>query len=532
MMKKRLATVIILAVFGVGSVFAGGGRAQAERQENVFRIGITTDITSLDPAFSYDPATGIVNRQIVERLLSYNERDELVPHLAESWRAVDSTTYVYTIRKDVKFSDGTPVTIDDVVFSLQRIGDPDVGAYMAWYYDPVLSINKTGDWEVTVKLKSPSSSWPYVFATTGGIISKSYYEQHKSNFGTAAGKILATGPYEFDRWTSGQEIVLKKNQNYWNPEDAAEVDSLVFKVITESTTLVTALQTGEVDFSSAPPQDMIGQLRNNSSLKIFEYQGFGVVFLAFNNQRAPFTDVNVRKAIYHSIDIQSLKNNIIRDAGAAGTVLPQSDSLYGNYAEEWRNYLSRAPVYEYNLTKAKEYLAKSSVPNGFTAKLLTNNSSLRTAIAQVIQNAVAQIGIKLDVVEVTDDEHTAYQFGDFLDKDGNRDFDTILAGWWADFPDVANNLEPLYLANQSTNTAVYNNSRVNSLITQQAQSTDERERNRLIFQALDIIIDEVPYIFVQYPSQYVVLNNRFTGINITTSVSGGNISFSKIRKVQ
>ncbi|MDR2079522.1 MAG: ABC transporter substrate-binding protein [Treponema sp.] len=149
MMKKRLVTVIILAVFGVGSVFAGGGKASAERQENVFRIRINTDITSLDPAFSYDPATGIVNTQIVEKLLSYNERDELVPHIAESWRAVDSTTYVYTIRKDVKFSDGTPVTTDDVVFSLQRIGDPDVGAYMAWYYDPVLSINKTGDWEVS-----------------------------------------------------------------------------------------------------------------------------------------------------------------------------------------------------------------------------------------------------------------------------------------------------------------------------------------------------------------------------------------------
>jgi peptide/nickel transport system substrate-binding protein len=526
-MKKSVLFGIVLAFLALGSAFAGGRQAAPSRG-NVFNVALHADIVSLDPAFSYDAATSNVVSQIVERLLAYNDQDELVPNIAESWKATDNTTYVYTIRKDVKFSDGSPVTTDDVLFSVQRIGDPATGAYMAWFYEPVQSITKTGDWEITVKLKNPSSSWPYVLATAGGIISKSYYEAHRSNFGTAAGGILATGPYVFESWSSGREIILKKNTNYWNKAINAEIDTVVYKIITENTTLVTALQTGEVEFSSRPPQDMLDQLRSSPSLNVIDYRGFGVVFLAFNTQRAPFNDPNVRKAISHAVDLKSLQENIIKDAGVAGTILPQSNSLYGNYPQQWQDYLARTPAYDYNLAKAREYLAKSSVPNGFTANLVTNNTSLRVSIALVIQNALAPLNIKLEVVELTDDDHTSYQFGGELDANGKRDYDSILAGWWADFPDVANNLEPLYIAGASTNSADYNNPQVNDLIVRQGQLTNEQERNRLIFQALDIITGEAPYLFVEYPSQQVVLNRKYTGLNIRSSVTPQN--FYKIRK--
>jgi peptide/nickel transport system substrate-binding protein len=510
----------------MGMAFAGGRRA-ASNQGNVLTIGLHTDIMALDPAFAYDPATIVVLDQIVERLVTFNDKGELVPHLAESWRAVDSTTYVYNVRKDLKFSDGTPVTMDDVLFSVQRTGDPASGALMGWNYDVVQSITKTGDWEITVKLKVPSASWPYVLATYSGIISKAYYEAHRSNFGTAAGGILGTGPYTYESWTSGQEIVLKKSPNYWDKTISAEMDTLVFKIITESTTLVAALQAGDVDFAPKPPQDMLAQLRSTPSLTVTDYPAWAVVSLGFNTQKAPLNDPNVRKAIYHAIDMKSLQTNIIKDAGAPTTILPQGESLYGMYPDEFRNFLSRAPSYEYSLTKAREYLAKSSTPNGFSFNLVSNNVSLRTAIAQVIQNALVPLNIKLEIVELTDEEHTGYQMGEFVDGNGIREYDSLLAGWWGT-QDVASNMEPLLVSGRSTNFAAYKNSRVDDLLSRQSQLSDELERDRLIFQAMEIVADEVPYIYVMYPTMQVAMNNRFTGLLITSPATP--ITLHKVRK--
>jgi peptide/nickel transport system substrate-binding protein len=531
-MKKAYAISIVF-VFLSALAFGGPRQQTSAARDSTFTVVIYGDIVSLDPAFAYDYTTGVVVPQIAETLLTYNERDELSPQIASSWKAVDNLTYVYTIRSDVTFSDGTPVTMEDVRFSVDRIRDPATGAYMQWMFSPVESITVTGPWELTVKLSVPSSSWPHVLATAGRIISKDYYEKHQNNFGTAQGGILATGAYVYESWTSGQEVVLKKNPNYWNKGVNAAMETLVFKIITEDTTIVTALQTGEVDYTSNPPLDMLDRLRADSSLDVIRYQSMGISFLAFNTQRAPFDEVNVRKAIYHAIDMRSLQTNIIKDAGSPGTVLPQGEGLYGNNPQQWRDYLAKAPVYEYNLAKAREYLAKSSVPGGFSASVLITKTSLSSAKALVLQDALAALNIKVQVVELTDDEHTNYQFGGVLDAGGKRDYDMIIAGWSADFPDIGGNLEPLYLAagagEGGTNTAAYVNPRVDALLQEQSTLTDVDARNRLIFQALDIITDEVPYIFFEYPNRHIVMNKKFTGLKLDTATSAATLRFYQVR---
>jgi peptide/nickel transport system substrate-binding protein len=189
-------------------------------------------------------------------------------------------------------------------------------------------------------------------------------------------------------------------------------------------------------------------------------------------------------------------------------------------------------VYDYNLARAREYLARSSAPNGFSANLLITKTSLSSAKALYVQDALKALNINITIVELTDDEHTNYQFGGVLDSAGKRDYDMIIAGWSADFPDVGNNLEPLYLGEGAgeggTNTAAYVNPRVDALLGRQAALTNEQERNTLLFQALDIITDEIPYIFLEYPNRYIVHSNRFAGINITTATSASSFKFYKV----
>ena len=531
-MMKKLITLFIAGAIAVSGAFAGGSRAPASAAGKSFTVALEGDIVSLDPAFVYDYTSGIVARQIYETLLTYDGNDNLIPWLAESWQAVDNVTYVYKLRGDVKFSDGTPMTAEDVIFSIENVRKEE--AYVSWMFGVVDSVAKTGDREITIKLNTPSASWPYVLAATGGVISKAYYEKHRGDFGTAKGGIVGTGGFVYDHWTSGQEIVLKKNPNYWNKGAVdPSIETLTFKVIPDNNTRVTALRTGEVDYTPNPPLDLLPVIRADQNLNTITYGSFSIVFLAFNTQRAPFTDVNVRKAIHHALDLESLQRNVIKEAGSAGTVLPQGEALYGNKPQEWRDYLARAPRYEFNLDKAKDYLARSSAPNGFSLKLVTNEDSLRNAMALVIQESLAKLNIQVEIVKVSDDEHTEYQFGGVLDARGQRDYDVILAGWTADYPDIGNNIEPLYAADQAgeggMNSAAYVNPQVDGLIKQENALTDVSARNRLIFQALDIITAEIPYIFITYPNRQVVHNRKWAGINIDSFVSADFFRFYTVK---
>lgn len=518
-MKRNLslllaAVMVILSLAGCGSGGAAGGSA--------FTVALSGDIVSLDPAFAYDFTTNQVVNQITEGLLTFDGSNHLQPLLAKEWKAADDTTYVYTIRDDVTFSDGTPMTMDDVLFSLQRTMDPDVASYLQWMFGVVDSIQQTGDWELTVKLKNPSATWQYVMGTTAGhIISKAYYEAHKDGFGTAQGGILGTGPFKYDSWKSGQEIVLTKNDKYWDKNAKVELAKLVFKVIPEDTTRVTALQTGQVDFTAEPPLDMIDTLKGDDKLETSGVETFGLTYLAFNTQRAPFSDVNVRKAVYHALDMQAIHDNIVKSAGIQGTALPHGAALFTIEPDRWNEYLEKAPVYEYNPDKANEYMAKSSVPNGFDCKLLTSESSLRYSEALAIQEALKAVKINVELVKLSSDEHTNYQFGGVLDADGNRDYDMLLAGWEADYPDIAGNLEPLYASANAGegggNAAAYKNSEVDKLIEEQGSSINPAERNDKVFKALDIITGDVPYIFIEYPIKQTVLNKKFTGFTMNAS---------------
>lgn len=531
---KRFISLAMVCALSL-SLLAGCGKGK-NGGDSTFTVALDSDIVALDPAFAYDFTTNPVINQITEGLLTFDENNELVPWLASDWSQTDDTTYVYTIRDDVCFSDGTPMTMDDVMFSLERTMNPDTGSYLQWMFSPVESIEQTGDWELTVKLSQPSATWQYVFGTTAGhIISKAYYEEHADNFGTAEGGILGTGPYKFESWSSGQNIVLTKNENYWDDSADIQIDRLVFNVIPEDTTRVTALQSGQVDFTASTPPDMLETLENDENLQVQSIPTMGVTFLAFNTQRAPFNDVNVRKAIYSAIDVADIKENIVKDTGETATLLPNGPALFTSSTDAWNEYAQEHPAYTYDLDQAKEYLAASDYPDGFDCTLLTTEASIRYSMALAIQEDLKALNINVEIVRVSADEHTAYQFGNILDADGNRDFDMIIAGWESDYPDIAGNIEPLYSSANTgeggSNTAVYVNDQVDELIALQSQTTDPDQRSEYLFQALDIITEDIPYIFLEYPNRQVTMQNGYEGFTLNASWLW-NLQFKNIHQVQ
>lgn len=457
---------------------------------------LDSDIVSMDPKYAYDTTTNLVVVQVCESLLYMDPDGTLEPCLASSWECVDNTTYVYEIRNDVCFSDGTPMTMDDVLYSLDRNIGTD--SYLAWMYDNVDSIEQTGDWEITVHLKQADAFWQYVPATTGGaIISKEYCEAHSDDFGTATGGILGTGAYKLDHWTNGSEVVLTKNDNYWDGGFNFDYDTVDFSIITEDTTLIKALQSGQVDFGINISMDMMDQLQGYDNLNTGSVDSYRIDYLSFNCERAPFNDKYVRQAVAYAIDAASICDNIYGNYGTASTGLLFSPALYTiGDASEWESYCSNVDYYSYNVDKAKEALSKSAYPNGFDCSISVSNISYYQSMAVYIQSCLSAIGINCDVDMRSHDEMITLQFGGDLDENGYKNYDMALFDWQSDFPDPAGNVYPILLGsnagNGGSNSASFKNDDLDQILRAEQASVDPEERVQLLEQANDIILDEMP----------------------------------------
>jgi peptide/nickel transport system substrate-binding protein len=262
-----------------------------------------------------------------------------------------------------------------------------------------------------------------------------------------------------------------------------------------------------------------------------EASGFGVTFLAFNTQKAPFDSADVRNAIYMALDLDSYQENLVKNAGTGSTPLPSSDALFTIESERWTEYVNGLEGHTYDPDAAKELLAQAGYADGFDCTLTVNDNSLRNSIALAMQEQLAAIGINLTINKVSTDEHTAYQFGDILDADGLRDYDMLMAGWESDFPDPSTNLETLYSIGNTANAAAYENEEVDSLIKAQKQSSDPTERNDLMFQAYDIITQDTPYVFLYYPTKHIAMNKAYTGVTMNASWTW-NIHFQDVHPAE
>lgn len=515
---KKIIAVIAAITLLAGTFASCGSDGDGESTGAVtLDVALLGDPISIDPAFAYDNDTSVIMDNITEALLTHNPDNSLKPNLCSSWEAVDDVTYVYQIRDDINFSNGNAMTMDDVVFSLQRHMDADLGSYMNLFFENVESIEATGDWELTVKLKTPDPTWKYVLATSAGmIIEKAYAEEHSEDLGTAEVGVIGTGPFVFESWENGSKVVLTKNENYWDESATTNIDEIVFSVISDDTTLATAVKSGQIDMSLNYSDKLIETFKGYDNVEVIENPGMGIHYFAVNTAREPFNDVNVRKAIAYAIDIDSIYENIIGDQGDKGGLLPMSTSLFTVEPERWEAYVEEIGGHEYNIEKAKEYLAQSSVPDGFDFNILVSQAaSQRYDVALVIQEALKELNINAEIQTVTSDEFYTYQFGNVLDENGIRDYDALVATWGADYPDPSANLTPLYTTENigagGYNCASYENPEVDRLLEESKNCASDSERMDKLFEVCDIIIEDMPYYVYNYTKVFGVISNDWDG---------------------
>jgi len=474
--------------------------------------------TSLDPAFDYDFVSGLATSSITEPLLIFCEEDTKVcPNLAESYTvSEDGLTYTLKLRQGVKFHDGTDMTVDDVVFSLERIKNPELGSYVGWMLASVDTIKATDASTVTITLTQPDALFEYVLATTAAhVVSKAFVEKNGDKYGKPEVGSIGTGPFKFVEWKTGDYQKIARNDAYWNKAAGGPyIDEITIKILPEPTTRVAGLQTGEIDFViSNVPSDQYATVEQIETVDLSFTPSYYGEWLTFNTQAAPFDNVKVRQAMNYAFDKKAVRQLYYGPEAIDTKSTLVNPTLWTFEEAAWKAAWEELPAYDVDLEKAKALLDESGVAdqlNGKTIAYYESTPSIKGA-AEAFIEAMGKLGITIEARKVTYQESVALQFGP------HDDYDILVASWGSDFPDPSGNLRPNFHSENAVaggaNASNYKNDAVDALLTDQnAIPNDKAGRAAKLIEAQKQIAEDSAVIVTAYPGWPLAVNKRLQGV--------------------
>lgn len=466
---------------------------------------------SLDWARAYDSSPNQVLSNMCESLMRQQPDFSIVPGLAESFDQADDRTLVYTLRSGVRFWDGRPMTADDVVFSLRRHMDPDQGSFWSTpFYSNVRSIEKTGELEVTVKLRRPDAIFNRMMATPAGVVGQqAFVEARGRRYGTPNGGVMCTGPFQLDSWKPGSAVTLRRNDGYWDAENKAKAGAMTFRFVTDESTMIGGLQSGELDGTFQVPPAGVSQLRGASGTLTF---GASTEWFAFRptEKDGPLKDPRVMRALSLVLDRDSIARVVFGGAAvAAGT--PIQPGAYGYAREVFAAAAEQLPAPTPDPDAAKALLAEAGaaarkpIVVAVPADVRTYNQA-----AQTLQDAARQIGLDVKVESISTAQFTNLYF----DKGARAPYDLFAVQQYG-----AGVAEPLISLSEFTPLSAYNYGElrdpvVTRSVEQGLATYDDEKRAELATRAEKALVDAPGLIPVVN-----LLTSVYQGPKITGSVA-------------
>lgn len=435
-------------------------------------VGMTQEPATLDPNNMGDGAGFQVAANIYESLLWINDDLEVEPLLAKSWDVSDDgLTYTFHLEENVTFHNGEPFTASDCKYTYDRAM---AGGYASSVAGVIDSTEAVDDHTFQVTLKYPYAAALECFASHFlRIVNQKAVEAAGDKFSYDP-EGAGTGPYEFVSWDSGSNIKLKAYDGYWRTP--ASIKNVEFRFIADSTTLSTAIETGEVDYGTITVSD-IANFKSNKDLAYQAKATTIVNYLGFDTEQKPFDDARVRQAIAYCCDKDELL--LISQDGAEGgtvTATPVPASGFGCNT-------SLTP-YPKDVEKAKQLLADAGYPDGFTTTIYTPNANWRKNIATYMQSCMAEIGITANI-EVM--EQAA-----LLEDIRAGKCPVFIMGFSGTAGDADFFYYSQYHSGQTYNYTRYHTDELDGLLDQARQSSDSAERTKLYQQISQIVYDDVP----------------------------------------
>lgn len=434
------------------------------------KVGLPAKLTTLDTQGqqSVDGVTHTAMQHILDTLVGRdNASGNLIPRLATSWEAPDPTTWVFTLRQGVKFHDGSDFTSADVKASLQRTIDQKGPQAPLWA--SVETIDTPDPLTVRLKTKQPVGTIPAsaTLLTVGPAAA--------INAADFWSKPIGTGPFKYVSWRADADLRVEANDQYWAGPPASK--AIIFRHVPEIAARMTALETGELDFTYRVPPDQIDALKTNNDLTVQTTPSHEYYFIWMNSSRDVFKDKRIRQAMIYALDAETMAKDLLQGVGQPATA-PIPPTVFG--------YAAQTP-YKYDPAKAKSLLAEAGKPNGFETSFIWYSGAgpQDREIGQAMVAYWAAVGIKVRV----DEQERATWLDNLIKLNWDMDFQTnAVTTGDADFT-----LGRLYHSRANRNG--YKNPDLDKLLDDAAAASDQNKRKELYAQAQKIIWDDAVGIF-------------------------------------
>ncbi|WP_312504102.1 peptide ABC transporter substrate-binding protein [Lacrimispora sp.] len=545
-MKKM--SLVLAAVMATGMILsacggnksagpsAGGTTASANGETTApggtsggldLAVQVGPDPETIDPALNSaaDGANVIVHA--FETLMIVDSENKIVPGQAESYDvSEDGMTYTFHLRDGLKWSDGTPLTANDFVYSWKRLADPNTAApyaadmlgFVKGYEEAAagnldaLGVSASDDKTLVVELSAPCVYFSKLVTHASMVpVQQASVEANGEQWSLKPETYISNGPLKMIDWVPGSHITFAKNENYWNA-DKITLNTLKFVLMEDANAAYSAYQTGEVSMIKDVPTEEIPALKGKEEFHV--EPGMGISYIDFQNQKEPFNNPDVRKALSLAIDRDYLANTVMQGIGApAANFVPRgvSDAEGGTFFEDVTRKNNGGDFfnvenYESDVAKAKELLAKAGYPDGKgfpIVEYMTNDAGYNKPVAEYLQSCWKEaLGIKVDIKIV--------EWATFTPTRRAGDYQIARDAWSLDYDDPSNLLN-LMMSTSGNNNAMYNNPDLDKLLNEANSTADVTEHYAKLHEAENMILNDAAIAPLNYRNEFWLQDTKLKG---------------------
>jgi peptide/nickel transport system substrate-binding protein len=494
-------------------VCAGGCKRQSAGEADTVNFLIESAPTNLDPRIGTDSFSEHLDGLMFDSLVAHDQRLNVVRDLAERWETPDPVTYVFHLRRGVKFHDGRPFTSADVKYTFESILSGAVKTAKAGSFRIIQSIDTPDPFTVTFHLREPYASFLWDLTKPGiGIVpqgSGADFAKHP----------IGTGPFEFGSSRVDEDIVLERNPVYFG--GAADIPKVRFRIVPDA--IVRALElrkgTADVTVNSLSP-DTIVSLQQDPNLIVEDQAGTSLQYIAFNCEDPILARREVRQALAYATDVNTLIQNLMR-----GMAVPATSLLPANH---WA-YETKVKQYNYDPKQAEQLLDAAGFRRGadgvrFHLTLKTSTDQSTRLLAEAIADQWKRVGVALDLRSLefatfySDITHGSFQLYTLRLIGGNNDPDIF------EYVFSSKKMPP-----NGANRGHYKNAQLDALIDQARVEMDRQKRKALLSEIQKIVAEDQPYINLWYVDNICVHRKRLTNIVISPA---GDFDFLTLARLQ
>ena len=507
-MKLRLLLAAALAALSASS------------QAATLRWGAQNDILTLDPHSQNHATTSAILQHTYEGLTRYSKTYGVEPCLATSWQQISPTQLRFTLRKGVKFHDGSPLTADDVVFSYTRVLQPQ--GTMQIYVSGVKEVKKVDEHTVDFLLSGPN---PVLLRNIADfrIMSKSWSEKNKTqnvqdykareeNY--ASRNANGTGPYILKSWEPDKRTLFVANPNWWDRREG-NVPEIIYTPIKADATRIAALLSGDVDMVTDLPVQDVTRLRGEAKLKVLDGHEVRTIFIGMDQHspelkyanvkgKNPFKDLRVRKALNVAVDRETIKRVTMRGLSIPAAIMV-APGVHGHSPDIDK-------VAAADAAGARKLLAEAGYPNGFEFGLdCPNNRYVNDEeICQALVGMWARIGLKAKL--------NAQPMATFIAKIQNFDHDAYMLGWGVVNLDANYTLQSLVRtkttgADGSFNLGRISDAKIDALVDAMKTELDAKKRDVMLREALVATRDNYYYVPLHHQLRPWAMKRNVTAVH-------------------